>query len=482
LVLLGPLSVLVFLTGCGTRLSHEAIVRDAAGGAAVGTAVNGTTGGSGGTTGSGEALPSTGSSGTSATTGAGTSGSASTGGATSSTGTGTGTGTGGATGAAGTATGGSTSGTAPASGDHTPVILGQVGTFSGIVGAAEGTAQAATNVWVRWTNAHGGLAGHPIKFFSYDDAASASKAQSEMRDLVENKHAVAVVGAFVPLTIQAVAPYADQHKIPVVGGDVSGPDWNKHPYMFPMGSASDALSVTMAQAMAQRNQTKVAVFYCTESNSCSAAVTALQKGADKYHLQVVYKAAVSLAQPDFTAQCAQAHDNGAQAIFMAAGGDDAQRAARDCKKIPGYQPTWWSSALAINEQVAKDPNLDGVAIMSDVAPWFLNNTPAEHDFQNAMKTYAPDLPVVGANAQAWASGQLLAAAVNAMSSAAHQGPITSAMIAEGLWKLKDETLGGFAPKLNFLRGKPAPPANCTFYAEVAKGGWSAPYGEKQFCY
>ena len=95
---------------------------------------------------------------------------------------------------------------------------------------------------------------------------------------------------------------------------------------------------------------------------------------------------------------------------------------------------------------------------------------------------APDVPDVGANAQAWASGQLLAAAVNAMSSAAHKGPITSAMIAEGLWKLKDETLGGFAPKLNFLRGKPAPPSNCAFYAQVANGGWTAPYGEKQFCY
>jgi hypothetical protein len=99
-----------------------------------------------------------------------------------------------------------------------------------------------------------------------------------------------------------------------------------------------------------------------------------------------------------------------------------------------------------------------------------------------MKTYAPDLPVVGANAQAWASGQLLAAAVNAMSSAAHDGPITSTMIAEGLWKLKNETLGGFAPRLNFVRGKPAPPANCTFFAQLSKGGWAAPYGEKQFCY
>src|SRR3954451_21299587 len=77
LVSLGPLSVLVLLAGCGTRLSHDAIVRDAAGGAGGGTAVNGTTGASGGTTGTGDALPASGSSGGSATTGAGTSGSAS---------------------------------------------------------------------------------------------------------------------------------------------------------------------------------------------------------------------------------------------------------------------------------------------------------------------------------------------------------------------------------------------------------------------
>src|SRR5436190_95136 len=68
---------------------------------------------------------------------------------------------GGGGGAAGPAATGGDGSAAAGAGDHTPVVLGQVGTFSGIVGGAEGTAQAATNVWVRWTNAHGGLAGHP---------------------------------------------------------------------------------------------------------------------------------------------------------------------------------------------------------------------------------------------------------------------------------------------------------------------------------
>jgi branched-chain amino acid transport system substrate-binding protein len=467
----------LLLSACGNRLSHDEIVRAASGG---GSAAGSGTGGAGSTSG-GAAVASSGgtdvgSAGSSGAPAVGSTGSGA--GATSGSGTG-GTGT---TSAATGGTGGAAADGGGAAATGAPVILGQVGTFSGLVGGSEGTAQAMTTAWVKWTNAHGGLAGHPIKFYTYDDGGSASKAQSVIKDLVENKHAVAIVGGFLPLTVQSVAPYADQHKIPVIGGDVTSPDWNQHPYLFPMGGSAEAVVVNLAQAMAGRGQKKAAAFYCAESASCAASVGTLQKGADKFGVDVVYKAQVSLASPDFTAQCSQASNAGAQAIFMSTGGDAIQRAARDCRKIPGFKPSFYTTALAVNESQASDPNLDGLSISSDVFPWMQSATPAERDYQAAIRQYVPNLTPAGANAQAWTSGQLLVAGVKALGAAAQSQPLTSALIAQGLWKLNGETMGGLAPKLHFLEGKPAPNVTCTYSAQIKGGKWIAPVGDKLLCY
>jgi branched-chain amino acid transport system substrate-binding protein len=471
-------SVLV-MSACGTRLDHQEVVAAAGGGGVGSSATGGAADGTGGNGNPGGA----GTTGTGAKGGSVTSGSTGAGGTAVSGATGgpTGTGaTGGSSGGSGATTGatGSTAG----GGDTTPVVLGQVGTFSGIVGASEGTAQAMTSVWVKWTNAHGGLAGHPIKLFSFDDGGDANKAKSIVKDLVESKKAAAILGAFVPLTVQSVAGYLDQAKVAAVGGDVTSPDWNRHPYLFSMGASSEALSVNIAQAMAQKGQKKAAVFYCAESASCSAAVTALDKGATKFGVDVVYKAQVSLAQPDFTAQCSQANSRGAQAIFVGAGGDDIIRAARDCRKIPNFKPALYGSGLAVTDALASDPNLEGLATTASVFPWMQSSTPAERDYQAAIKQYAPNLTPAGANAQAWASGQLLLAAVNALGSAAKSGPITPKLITQGLWKLKGETMGGLAPKLSFIQGKPAPLVTCTFFAQIVHSRWTAPDGDKLSCY
>lgn len=388
----------------------------------------------------------------------------------------------GAGGPIGTATGASGGpGAGTGHGNHDPVVLGQVGTFSGVAGLAEGGGQPAMEVWAQWTNAHGGLAGHPVQLYSYDDGASPSQAQADVQQLVQTKHAVALIGAFLPATISSVEGFVDANGIPVVGGDAATPDWNEHPYLFPEGASAYSLTFGLVQAMKVRNQLKAAVFYCQESTACGYANSQFVAAAQRFGVSVVDQEKISVAQPDFTEQCLNAHQKGVQAIFVGADGATGERVARDCSQ-QGYHPAYYNSALAMTQDQASDPNLDGLTVTTAVFPWMESSTPAEQQFQNAMRQYAPNLTPSAAAAQAWTSGMMLDAAVEALGAEATQGPLTSGLIAQGLWKLQHDTLGGLSPGVTFASGKPAPLQTCTGLAEIKRGQWVAPQGNTFTCF
>ena len=69
----------------------------------------------------------------------------------------------------------------------------------------------------------------------------------------------------------------------------------------------------------------------------------------------------------------------------------------------------------------------------------------------------------------WVAGKLLEKA-----GAGIGEPPTSAAILEGLWGLKDETLGGLTNPLTFVREKPAPPTVCWYNLLVRHGSWTTP--------
>ncbi|MFN2539955.1 MAG: ABC transporter substrate-binding protein, partial [Mycobacteriales bacterium] len=158
----------VLATACGTRQSHDDVMAAVRGGAAVGQQSSSSLGISG-TTGSAPAdgLPSS---------GPAAAGAAVPGGRQS---------TPGSVASGPAATGGSGGPRVLGTGDHTPLVIGEVGTFSGLVGANGVPLRAALRAWVQATNAAGGVLGHPVQLISIDDQGNTSKAQAAVRRLVE---------------------------------------------------------------------------------------------------------------------------------------------------------------------------------------------------------------------------------------------------------------------------------------------------------
>ncbi|HVU72886.1 MAG TPA: ABC transporter substrate-binding protein, partial [Mycobacteriales bacterium] len=462
-----------------TMSSGQAVTPDASGAstaAAPGATVpTGTT--TGGTAGGG---PTVGGTGPGTTTGGGT---ATTGGGTTAT-TAPTTGT---TTSSAPALGGTRSSAAPQAAEKSctkqgsTIVFGQVGTFSGIIGAAIGAGQPGLKVWASATNAAGGIACHPVQVVSIDDGGDAGKAQSAVQQMVEQDHAVAI-NALVPVTLNGVEPYVDAHHIPVVGGDLVAKQWNTDQYLFPQGPSLEPVLYTFMRYAAMNGGTKYSFLYCIEATPCTAAQDLITKqglGA-KAGLQSVGDQPISLAGSNFTQQCQTAKSKGADVLIVGAGATALTAIARDCSN-QGYHPRIITESLAAVTSLQSNPQLDGLAIGNTQFPWTDALTPAQQAFAAAMAKYAPSVDNSGSAAAAWTSGELLKKAILNLGQAAY-GDITSADVLKGLGMVKNETLGGLAPgKITFNPGAPASLNRCGFVSVIANGKWTDPLHGQQIC-
>ncbi len=72
------------------------------------------------------------------------------------------------------------------------------------------------------------------------------------------------------------------------------------------------------------------------------------------------------------------------------------------------------------------------------------------------------------------------AALNAVGSELRDRAVTTADVLAGLYKLKNETLGGLVAPLNFTKGQPSPIVACYWAIGVKEGGFYAPFGSERF--
>jgi branched-chain amino acid transport system substrate-binding protein len=455
------LCVAVLLSGCASRVSHGAIVA-AARGVETGPSQSGQALGTG-SVGSGGATGAAGSSNT--TTGAGT-------GVNSAGATG---GPAGAANRGATATK-TTTAAAPAATGST-VYLGNVGTYSGLVGGIFAGAQQTIQVWADYTNAHGGLNGHPVKVISEDDGGDPSTNQTETEQEVTQDHVIAFVGDLVPLTVSASLSYLQQQKIPVIGGDSASLTWWQSPVLFPQASYLQYEGDDTIRNAVAAGKTKLAYLYCIEDATCTQGYqeAIVQKGAQSDGADPVYSASYSLTQPDFTSQCLAAQQAGANVFFMAGDGDSLVRVARDCS-AQNYHPLYLADSVAVTASVQADPLLNGLLSTQSNFPWVDSYTPAQAAYHAAMNAYDPSLAGSGTTAAEWASGMLAVAADQFLGATP-----TSAQFLQGLASIKNNNLGGLAPPLTFNANADATPSNCYFDMILQNGHFTDPNHGNSHC-
>jgi len=358
-----------------------------------------------------------------------------------------------------------------------PVVLGHIGDYSGLIGTLMKGGDVTAQVIARYVNDNGGLDGHPIKVVVGDAGGDPARALSLARDMVENKGAVAFFGTLMVFSGYGPRDYLEQHKIPIIGGDGTTNVWLQSPMYFTSSANFPGISLGAVKGLTDLGEKKIAIVYCVEAEQCKTYHDTAIGKAQSLGAQIVYDAQVSLAQPDFTAECIQAQRAGADGFMTGVDGPSIVRLARSCSQ-QGYRPQYMTASLAVIESIAKDPNLDGLIAPEGVFPHMATDLPAERLFRATMAKYAPTVEISPAVATVWTGGTLL----QEVSKKLPDGKVASADFFPGLYAIKNNTLGGLVGPLTFNAGSTAGEVRCVFYIKIAGGHWTAPDGSKQNCF
>jgi branched-chain amino acid transport system substrate-binding protein len=364
-----------------------------------------------------------------------------------------------------------------------PVAIGQVGTFSGVAGSITTPARSALAVWARDLNTRGGLACHPVQVFAADDGGDAGRAASAEHDMVHQHHVVAFVGTILPLSIAGFRPAAEADKVPVIGGAAVSDDYYSSPWFFPASASIDAQAIGLIRNGVGRGMKRLGLLYCVEATPCTLLAKKGKQFAADAGAELVYDAPVSVTQPDFTAQCANAKNAKVDLLGAAMDGASITRMVRSCQAI-GFKPLIATGAGLLDPQQALDPVLRsfGVVTVSGEAPWFLSDQPGLKAYRAALATFSPDSPPDGASVMAWVAGELLRVAIEHVATEARSGPITTALVLKGLGLVQHETLGGLIPPITFTPNQAHATSNgCVYFEQLTTTGWSAPQGSKPAC-
>ncbi len=222
----------------------------------------------------------------------------------------------------------------PVPGAKAEIVLGSIGTQSGLMGELMLPVFQGARVWAADVNARGGVNGHPVKLLMADDGGDPARALSLARRMVEQDKAVAMFMTHGPATAQAIAPYLEQHRIPVIGSCSCELPSSKSPMWFTVGPSTIS-GLAWAQTLpllAFSDERNVSIMYCREAPGCRAARDVVHQAAAKIKLNIVHDAEVSLAAPDYTAEVLAARIAGAKAILSFVDNFSVVRLARSAHR------------------------------------------------------------------------------------------------------------------------------------------------------
>jgi branched-chain amino acid transport system substrate-binding protein len=359
-----------------------------------------------------------------------------------------------------------------------PIVVGSICSCSGLFAAFLGRTPDVLKAWEQHTNGTGGINGHPVKVITVDDANNPAKGLAGVKKLIETDKVVAIVGQ-ESLTSATWEKYVAAKGVPVLGGQPIDKPFMTNPDFFASGTTLPVTlfgELSMTKAAGKK---KLGLFYCAEAPVC-ALLEPILAGLGKQLGLEVEGAKVSSTAPSYAAPCLAFKQKGVDALFAALNSDLVPRVVDACAQ-QGYRPLSVASTPTTQRSWLGDDNLDGSLIAGTNALYTDTSVPGVKTFIGALDQYVPGLtkdPQFNAPLlYPWAGGELFAAAA---AKAKLTPSSTPADVKRGLYALKDETLDGISPPLNFVKGKPAFPT-CYFPQRIEGGQFKASGGGEPVC-
>jgi branched-chain amino acid transport system substrate-binding protein len=358
------------------------------------------------------------------------------------------------------------------SGSKVPYKLGVMASESGPLASSVGGYGPTMQAWAKWTNAHGGIAGHQVDLIVMDDGGNPTTAVTDVKQMVEQDHVIALINASG--SEEAYASFLGQEGVAAVGGLDSDPIYETTGDFFSQGTPPTTTTIGELKEAAARGYKHVGIMYCSEVAACAAEVPRVKALSKPYGISTVYAGAISSSAPNYTAPCLAAKAADATVLYVSAAAAQQLEVGTDCQQQGLHAPLLTGDINFTNEWL-KTPAANGAISINPSFPFTENDTPATRAFHDALKQY--DASVLSSSsygtveASAWTSGQLFAAAAKA----ANMGNSPSAQgLKKGLYALKNDTLGGLSGPITYVHGKnPNAKEKCYFVMQIKNGKFVA---------
>jgi branched-chain amino acid transport system substrate-binding protein len=362
--------------------------------------------------------------------------------------------------------------TAPG-GKKSEIVLGSFGQESGPIGALVVPTITAAKAWAADLNARGGLNGHLVRVVFSDDGGDPNRALNIVRNFVEKDKALAVYAEHGPVTVAAVMPYLEKVGVPRIGSVEGNAAVDTSPVSFhPTVGADKGTSWSHLLPLHELapQVKKIHTIYCREVQNCANFNDHITKDgfAKQLGMEVVGSSQASLAQPDFTAEVLAAKNEGAQAVVVIMENASVIRVARAVKRQGGGLLVATQQSMD-TESFFKNGGSDVEGVIGGTATAAWATSAKMKDYRDAVDRYQPGGEKGDFGAAAWASGKLLERAAAGLGD-----NLTPAAILNGLYGLRDETLGGILPPLTFPKGRSHVDVNHCVVVGKAQGGRFVP--------
>jgi branched-chain amino acid transport system substrate-binding protein len=355
------------------------------------------------------------------------------------------------------------------------MIVGESGPDSEDFAVASGVAKA----WAKWTNANGGVNGHPVQVIALDDQASPAVGLADVHTLIDGDHVLAA-SCFGLGCIQNLGPYAAQKHVPLIGAEFSNSYsaslGNANVYEVDTSLASE--EAALWQFVKKAGATKMG--FVTDVQTGGANTYKIWKQA-VLDAGLTYTKAVTIndVSPNFVAPCLALKQTGADVIGSSIG-DQPIKAFMDSCATQGFKPIVTGQSIDLTPTWLHDPAFDRAISTIPDFPWWDTTIPAVKTFNQVMAQYDPSaLKVNPAGAtNAWATMTVFAAGATA----GHMGDNpTSAQLVAGLNTINNETFGGITPPLTYTNGGNLIPPLCVHAAQVTNGQFKLLNGGNTIC-
>jgi hypothetical protein len=327
----------------------------------------------------------------------------------------------------------------------------------------------AIKAWVADTNAHGGVACHPVKYYVADDGGDPARNAALTEQMVSERKVVAMLYSSDPLSAQGGKPVLERAHVATIGNEGASDWFNSSPDFFPVAASGlkiiDAQYALAGQEFTAAQRDHFGVLACLEVSLCSLfGGDTGAKIAKSDGLTMIYNGSATMVAPDYTSNCQAAKNAGVQSMMLAGDNGLVSRAIRSCNKI-NFHPLYTTSPIAITAAAVELPELEGLIVGSVVKPWTAND-PNALRYLATLAKYVPGALPAGAGAVGWACAMAFELAAKNLPA----NPTPKDVYA-GLWTFKNQDFGAYTAPLTFAKDKAASYPLCWWGMEIENKSW-----------